>query len=48
MERRSIAYDCGGARLTGYFADDAPKPKKPAVLIAHEAFGLNEYIRARG
>lgn len=47
METRSIAYDCGGARLTGYFADDAPNTKKPAVLIAHEAFGLNEHIRAR-
>ncbi|MFW2463598.1 dienelactone hydrolase family protein, partial [Burkholderia pseudomallei] len=25
----------------------APNTKKPAVLIAHEAFGLNEHIRAR-
>lgn len=30
METRSIAYDCEGARLTGYFADDAPNTKKPA------------------
>ncbi|MGR8031813.1 dienelactone hydrolase family protein, partial [Burkholderia pseudomallei] len=47
METRSIAYDCGGARLPGYFADEASNTKKPAVLIEHEAFGLNEHIRAR-
>lgn len=47
METRAIVYDCDGTRLTGYFADSAPQRAKPAVLVAHEAFGLNDHIRAR-
>jgi dienelactone hydrolase len=47
LETRAIAYDCDGTRLTGYFADDAPGRPKPAILIAHEAFGINDQIRAR-
>lgn len=47
MEIRSIAYECEGIKLTGYFADGAPSTKKPAILIAHEAFGINDHVRAR-
>lgn len=47
METRSIAYECEGTTLTGYFADNAPNTKKPAILVAHEAFGINDHIRAR-
>ncbi|WP_225771197.1 dienelactone hydrolase family protein [Inquilinus sp. Marseille-Q2685] len=47
METRTIAYECEGTRLTGYFADRAPQEKKPAILVAHEAFGMNDHIRAR-
>jgi dienelactone hydrolase len=47
METRTIAYDCEGTRLMGYLADCAPRTEKPAVLIAHEAFGMNDHIRAR-
>lgn len=47
METRAIAYDCDGTRLTGYLADDAPGRPKPAILVAHEAFGINDHIRAR-
>ncbi|AJY41658.1 dienelactone hydrolase family protein [Burkholderia humptydooensis] len=47
MEIRSIAYECEGIKLTGYFADGAPNTKKPAILIAHEAFGINDHVRAR-
>lgn len=47
METRTIAYDCDGTRLAGYFADSAPHAEKPAILVAHEAFGLNDHIRAR-
>lgn len=47
METRTIDYDCDGTRLTGYFADSAPLVEKPAILVAHEAFGMNEHIRAR-
>ncbi|WP_342241591.1 dienelactone hydrolase family protein [Inquilinus sp. OTU3971] len=47
METRAIAYDCDETRLTGYFADAAPHRTKPGILVAHEAFGLNDHIRAR-
>lgn len=47
METRAIGYDCEGTRLTGYFADCAPHAEKPAILVAHEAFGINDHIRAR-
>src|SRR5689334_5379922 len=47
MEARTIVYDCEGTRLAGYFADSAPHAKKPAILVAHEAFGVNDHMRAR-
>jgi len=47
LDTRAIAYDCDGTRLTGYFADAAPHRTKPAILVAHEAFGMNDHIRAR-
>ena len=47
METRTIVYDCEGTRLTGYFADSAPHTEKPAILVAHEAFGMNDHIRTR-
>ncbi|AOJ73147.1 MULTISPECIES: dienelactone hydrolase family protein [Burkholderia] len=47
METRTIVYECEGTPLAGYFADCAPHVEKPAILVAHEAFGMNEHIRAR-
>ena len=47
METRTIVYDCDGTRLAGYFADSAPHAVKPAILVAHEAFGMNDHIRER-
>lgn len=47
METRTLVYDCEGTRLTGYFVDSAPHTEKPAILVAHEAFGMNDHIRAR-
>jgi dienelactone hydrolase len=47
LETRTLVYDCEGTRLTGYFADSAPHTQKPAILVAHEAFGVNEHIRVR-
>lgn len=47
METRTISYECGGTTLTGYCADRAPGQPKPAILVAHEAFGMNDHIRAR-
>ncbi len=47
MDTRAVAYDCDGTTLTGYLADGAPHRKKPAILVAHEAFGINDHVRAR-
>jgi len=47
VETRTLIYDCEETRLTGYFADSAPHTQKPAILVAHEAFGMNDHIRAR-
>lgn len=47
METRPIVYDCEGTSLSGYLADSAPYTEKPAILVAHEAFGINDHIRAR-
>lgn len=47
METRKIVYECEGTKLTGCFSDPAPHTAKPAILVAHEAFGMNDHIRAR-
>ena len=47
METRTIVYECDGIKLAGFFADGVPHTEKPAILVAHEAFGLNDHIRAR-
>lgn len=43
-----IEYRDGDVLLEGYLAyDDAVKGKRPGVLIAHEWWGLNDYIQRR-
>jgi dienelactone hydrolase len=45
---RTIAYEQGGAQLKGFLAyDDAKKGKRPGVLVFHEWWGLNDYVRHR-
>lgn len=45
---RTISYDDNGAKLSGYLAfDDAVSGKRPAVLVVHEWWGLNDYARQR-
>jgi len=47
---RDIAYEHNGVKLRGYLAYDDSKVKEgkiPGVLIVHEWWGLNDYVKAR-
>lgn len=45
---RPVDYESDGVKLQGYLAyDDAQKGKRPAVLIVHEWWGLNDYPKKR-
>jgi dienelactone hydrolase len=44
----TVAYTHDGVQLEGYLAyDDAVAGKRPAVLVVHEWWGLNDYARKR-
>ena len=43
-----VAYTHEGVQLEGYLAyDDAAAGKRPGVLVVHEWWGLNDYVRGR-
>ena len=45
---RPVAYTQDGVQLEGYLAyDDAAAGKRPGVLVVHEWWGLNDYVRGR-
>ena len=45
---KEVTYTAEGLNLKGYLAyDDASKEKRPGVLVVHEWWGQNEYIRKR-
>lgn len=45
---QNVEYKANGTELKGYIAyDDSIKGKRPGVLIVHEWWGLNDYIRKR-
>ena len=45
---KPVEYQHGGAALKGYLAyDDAKAGKRPGVLVVHEWWGLNDYVRSR-
>lgn len=45
---KNVSYSSGGTALKGYLAyDPAIKGKRPAVLVVHEWWGLNDYTRMR-
>jgi dienelactone hydrolase len=48
LKTETIAYRVGDKEFTGYLAyDDAVAGKRPGVLVVHEVWGQNEYIRKR-
>jgi dienelactone hydrolase len=45
---QEVDYAHANTQMRGYLAfDDSPSAKRPAVLICHEWWGLNDYIRRR-
>ena len=48
VKGKEVSYEADGVALKGYLAyDDAIKGKRPAVLVVHELWGLNDYARSR-
>ena len=45
MTLSAIGYESSGLALTGYLADRAGQGRKPGILVAHEAPGLNDHIK---
>jgi dienelactone hydrolase len=45
---REVSYQSGDTLLKGYLAyDDAVQGKRPGILVVHEWWGLNAYVRKR-
>jgi len=45
---KPVDYEQDGVKLQGYLAyDDAQTGKRPGVLVVHEWWGLNDYVRGR-
>ena len=45
---KTISYQHDGVNLEGFLAyDDSLKGKRPGVLVVHEWWGLNDYVRSR-
>ena len=48
IEGKPVEYTAGGITLKGYIAyDKNVKGKRPGVLVVHEWWGQNEYVRKR-
>jgi dienelactone hydrolase len=48
VQSRELSYADGDAKLTGFlYWDDALKGKRPGVMVVHEWWGLNDYVKQR-
>jgi dienelactone hydrolase len=48
VKGKNVQYKAEGLTMQGYLAtDDSIKGKRPGVLVVHEWWGLNEYVRKR-
>ena len=48
IEGKPVEYTAGGVTLKGYLAyDENVKDRRPGVLVVHEWWGQNEYVRKR-
>ncbi len=48
LQTSTVRYNDGDLQLQGYFYwDDAFKGKRPGVMVVHEWWGLNDYVRKR-
>jgi len=48
LHGKDVSYTGGGVKMKGYVVyDDKFKGKRPAVLVVHEWWGLNDYARSR-
>jgi len=48
VDTQTVEYRSGDAALKGYLATDTERSgKRPGVLVVHEWWGLNDYIRGR-
>lgn len=48
VKGEEVEYSANGLKMKGYIAyDDAQKGKRPGILIVHEWWGHNEYVRNR-
>jgi dienelactone hydrolase len=44
---KAIQYVADGLSMTGYLADGSAGKRAPGVLVAHEALGVNDHVKAR-
>jgi len=48
VHTETVTYEAGDTSLRGYLCyDDAKKGKRPAILVVHEWWGLNDYAQKR-
>jgi len=46
-ESKEVTYSSGTTELKGFIAYPATTEKRPAVIVVHEWWGANDYVRAR-
>jgi dienelactone hydrolase len=47
VSTKQVSYESNGLQLKGYLAYPAGDDKHPGVLVVHEWWGLNDYVRSR-